>query len=478
MKKTISINISGEAFTIEEDAYVELNKYLNDLRGRIPDKAEADEVLADIEYRIAELLRAKCPTANDVVTTQLIDELMQVIGKPSDFGDATGGEEQPRGESRSSSQTQYQPVTKKLYRDPSNRVLGGVCSGLAAYFNVDVAVMRILFVLFTMIGVSILLYIGLWIAMPPAVTLQQRNEMMGFSGPSQTRNDPSANFGANRSYRASTDGFTTAFNAIGRVLGIVVGMVMTIVGITLLSVFAMVLFWGKLFPNTVIEPFHDLIELPSAIFPANDLFLAQLSIGLLVGIPLIMLVFGGIQLIFNLRNRAKWIGISALIVWIGALFLGLYVTIRVATSVGGHTYSRQQHVLNMGSHKKIYVETLSNDDGWGDWDDFGKKSKSFHLKLNDWELTSHVKPSLKITHGDSCRLIIEQETMLPLQTDHREMLYDPQELYVHHDSVICLKPVLKFRDEIKLIRIKYTLQIPDGYSLEINPVLKSLIKED
>ncbi|MFT3737151.1 MAG: PspC domain-containing protein [Breznakibacter sp.] len=476
MKKTISINISGEAFTIEEDAYIKLNQYLNDIRHRIQHHAEADEILADIEYRIAELIRAKCPTANEIATDELIEELMAVIGRPSDFGDSEDDQPHEKKDPRTSAQQGgFQSVAKKLYRDPTNRVLGGVCSGLAAYFNVDAVVMRILFVLLMFTSIGIFLYIGLWIAMPPAVTLQQRNEMMGFSNPSNQRHEPSAPYNTNRAYRSSADGFSPVFHALGRLIAIVVGMFMTIVGITLLSVFAIVLFWGQLFPNTIVEPFHNLIELPSAIFPSINLFLAKLSIGLLVGIPLIMLVFGGIQLIFNLRNKVKWIGISALVIWILALLLGFYITIKVATSVGDHTYSRQQHALKMGTYKKIYVETLISD---SDWAGTENKSKNFHLKIDDWELTSQIKPSLRIVKGDSCRLIIEQESILPLKANHHEILLDTKDLWNQNDSVIYLKSFIKFNDEIRLVKVKYILEILDGYSLEVNPLLKSLIKEE
>jgi phage shock protein PspC (stress-responsive transcriptional regulator) len=172
MKKTFTINISGSVFHIEEDAYEVLQKYMSNLKHHFGNTEEGKEITADIEARIAELFLEKSSETKNVVTLDWVNEVVETMGTFDDNMD----------EESDSTQTQGQTKRKKrLYRDPEQSVLGGVCSGLAAYFNMDIAIVRIIVVLlfFVTSGGALLAYIILWIAVPKALNTAQRLEMRG-----------------------------------------------------------------------------------------------------------------------------------------------------------------------------------------------------------------------------------------------------------------------------------------------------------
>ena len=175
MKTTITVNLGGLVFHIDEDAYEMLNTYLIAIEKQFNSEAERKDIMADIETRIAELFTEMLGKKRDVIRKEEVLKVIEIVGQPEDFMEE---ETSPLGTSRKKSTT-YQS-TKKLYRDPDNRVLGGVCGGLGAYFNIDPIVFRILFILiFFGMGSGLIIYIILWIVIPEAHTTAQKLEMRG-----------------------------------------------------------------------------------------------------------------------------------------------------------------------------------------------------------------------------------------------------------------------------------------------------------
>ena len=177
MKKTVSINLNGLVFYIDEDAYTRLRSYLDKLEAWFRNKDGAAEIIIDIENRIAELFEEKVQPGVGVVTLPMVEEVIKIMGEPEEFEDPDSGFE---NESTGTTGTYYK-APKRLYRDIDDRVFGGVCSGIAAYFNIDVVLVRVIFGIlpFVSVGVIIPVYIVLWIAVPPAVTTAQKLQMRG-----------------------------------------------------------------------------------------------------------------------------------------------------------------------------------------------------------------------------------------------------------------------------------------------------------
>lgn len=176
MNKTISVNLSGQNFIMEEDAYRELQNYLDEIKKHCGVDTDITEVMADIESGIAEKLKSSLTSYKEVVTIGDIRSLIKVMGTTEDFdrevGETSG---ELSGEDGKNNKTK-----RRLYRDMDSSIIGGVAAGLGNYFDIDPVIFRILF--FALIfanGFGILLYIILWIAMPEAKTVNQKLEMRG-----------------------------------------------------------------------------------------------------------------------------------------------------------------------------------------------------------------------------------------------------------------------------------------------------------
>ena len=180
MKKTVTINIASVAFYIDEDAYEELKRYQQKLESWFGNRDGGAEIIKDIESRIAELFAQRVNPGVSVISIDHVKEVIDIMGQPEDF-EGEINEEMPTGETgQASAGATYRP-RKQFYRDIDNKVLGGVCSGIAALININPLAVRLLFIIlpFLSMGVIILIYLILWIAVPPAITSVQKLEMRG-----------------------------------------------------------------------------------------------------------------------------------------------------------------------------------------------------------------------------------------------------------------------------------------------------------
>ncbi len=175
MKQTLTINLNGIVFHIDNDACELLQDYLQKVEHNLGSTDDAQDVMRDIEARIGELFTDMLRKGGvQVVNESMVQRIMEQLGSPEAFYDEDG--EAPSQSSEQNTQT----VAKRLYRDEDNELLGGVCSGLAAYTGIDTVWIRLLFVFFTIVyGAAFFLYILLWIIVPAARTAAQRLEMRG-----------------------------------------------------------------------------------------------------------------------------------------------------------------------------------------------------------------------------------------------------------------------------------------------------------
>jgi phage shock protein PspC (stress-responsive transcriptional regulator) len=178
MKKTISINISGIIFHIEEDGYDSLKRYLDSIHAYFGTFDDSSEILSDIESRIAELFLSKLADGKQVITAEDVESLKTTMGNVSDFKAAEAEEVTKEVEPgrRQQSQTHAGPMTppKRLFRDGRRKILGGIGAGLAHYFSIDPVWPRLILALLALgsSGVGIVLYIILWIVLPVSDNLE------------------------------------------------------------------------------------------------------------------------------------------------------------------------------------------------------------------------------------------------------------------------------------------------------------------
>ncbi len=178
MKRTINAGIGGKSFIMDEDAYERLNSYLETFRRRL-DPQQGGEIMDEIENRIAELLNGGLMSQGQTVSLSMINRITSQLGMPDgkpEFEDTYKTEKQNFKE-----EIKMNPV-HKLYLDQDDKKIAGVCSGLAAYFDIDVTVVRILMLIVAIVGISIgfWIYIIIWIVAPKALTPAQKCELRGW----------------------------------------------------------------------------------------------------------------------------------------------------------------------------------------------------------------------------------------------------------------------------------------------------------
>jgi phage shock protein PspC (stress-responsive transcriptional regulator) len=171
MKITLSINLGGYSFNIDEDAYAELKRYIRNLELHFAGEESSSEILSDIETRMAELFRTKITAYKQVITIEDVRQAESVMGTPEDISDNDG---------RSAREKFSSPGYHRMYRDTDNRIIGGVCAGMGSYWDIDSVIIRIIFVALILAGgIGALVYLILYIVLPEAKTTAQKIEMKG-----------------------------------------------------------------------------------------------------------------------------------------------------------------------------------------------------------------------------------------------------------------------------------------------------------
>ena len=172
MKKVVNVSLAGRSFTLEEDAYKRLTDYLDHYRARLTvTESQKAEVMEDIEGRVAELFYQSVGAPDRVVSLALVEQVARALGMPD--GSTESAQEQASASAK---------AERKLYRDPDDKKLAGICSGLALYLDVDVTLIRILMLLAIVFGTAgIWIYIIFWIAVPEADTPAKKCELRGLA---------------------------------------------------------------------------------------------------------------------------------------------------------------------------------------------------------------------------------------------------------------------------------------------------------
>lgn len=321
MKKVVKVSIGNLAFTIEEEGFLLIKGYLDELHDHYDKKENGQEIIEGIEERMAELFVEKCGPGN-VVTAAVIKEVIVILGRPDvideDQADLGG----------TSSFANRGRIPKKLFRNPDNKVLGGVCSGLAAYTSIDTTLVRVLFVIlflgFSILGIHfggggfmIFAYIIMWIAIPEARTVEQRCAMYG-EPMDLTNFQRQMEMGFNQAKRgirrAGREG-SDAMSAVGRVLSKIVSVFLILFSLGGLIVLSFLFLGIEIFKDVVPIDFLDYIQLGLS----NPLYLKISFLGI-VFLPLIGMLYGGIQLLFGFKSRGFRPGLIIFILWILSIF--------------------------------------------------------------------------------------------------------------------------------------------------------------
>lgn len=188
MKRNITVNICGSLYNIDEDAYTLLNKYLDDTRAFFSRQPEGKEIADDIEWRVSELMSEMRESGSAIVTIEDVQNIIQRVGTPEEMDETNAGPDLATESHDNGTVPPPPPATnsgikaeKKLYRDFDHKMLGGVLAGFGQYFGIDPLWLRLLALVLAVVswGTAIILYILLWILIPPATTPADKLRMRG-----------------------------------------------------------------------------------------------------------------------------------------------------------------------------------------------------------------------------------------------------------------------------------------------------------
>lgn len=183
MKRNITVNIFGSLYRMDEDAYAVLNTYILNMREHFSRQPDGKEIADDIEGRAAELMSELTASGVEAISIEHVDEIIRRIGNPEELNceDSIDEDHMTPPDLPSNDDVEDGPVTRRLFRDPSHRIIAGVCSGIGSYFSVNPLWIRLLFIvlLIPSLGIAAALYIIFWICIPLASTPAERLQMKG-----------------------------------------------------------------------------------------------------------------------------------------------------------------------------------------------------------------------------------------------------------------------------------------------------------
>ena len=348
MNKTIDISLAGILFHLDETAYYKLKKYLKAVRHNIPQTDEVEEVMNEIEARIAELLMQKQQSPQQVINEKNIDEIIAVLGQPEDF------------EEEIQTETSYRAHTKKaLFRDMDEAMIAGIASGLAHYVGLDKTLMRLLFILILFLshGSFLLIYLLLWIIIPKAKTATDKLRMKGNQANLDNIVDQVVTDDTPSKKNKLGETIETTGSELGKIIVKIIGLIIVLVtGFLLISIVISAL---------SISPFSDMSLLLNDNHILNSL---HIPIGLIsflgfiiIGMPIALLFLLGFKLLFpNSNSLHKNVLIIGGTIWLLSV---IYATVKTASVL---------------SHKNTHSKVTTLATGW--------------QKKNDTLLISSIKP--------------------------------------------------------------------------------------
>lgn len=340
MKKTLTVNLGGTVFHIDEDAYQLLDKYLSNLRIHFRKEEGSEEIMNDFEMRISELFNERVRLGHEVITIEHVEEVIKRMGKPEEiFEEEETGSKKEEQKGRNFQENEAPGGKKRLMRDPDNRVLGGVAGGLAAYMSWDITAIRLIMILLLFVPYLpvVILYIILWLVMPMAHTAADKLIMRG-------KNVTLENIG-----KTVTDGFEKVSNNVNdyissekprsflqkladlfvSVIGFILKFVAILFGIITLPILLLIAFILIIATIAIIgggagllyhlTPFSGLDYFFSGAIPTYQAVFGSMSCVLLIGIPIIALLYALCGQLFKLKAMSSPVKWSLVVLWIVAL---------------------------------------------------------------------------------------------------------------------------------------------------------------
>jgi phage shock protein PspC (stress-responsive transcriptional regulator) len=491
MNRTITMNLSGIIFHIEEDAYDKLNKYLSTIRSYFKDSDGRDEIMNDIESRIAEMLQDKVSKTKQAVLMMDVEAVIAIMGKPEDFaGDTESSQKESGFASAEGSGRPYNGKRKRVFRDGDEKLLGGVCSGIANYFDFDPIWLRAAFAIsFFIFGSGFLLYLILWIIIPEAKTtaekLEMRGEKVDVNNISKAVNEEfedfkkrMKDFGSSEnkervksSARKATEFAGDVFHNMIKVFGKIVAAFLVFIGI-IMMVGLLATIFGKgtisVFDSPGNTIHFSLYEFSAAVLPADlSIELVVLALILFLGVPLLSIIYGGIKHLFGIKQKNRIVKYTANILWLCGLVLMIYVATVVSSDFTEQASNKQTIYLNQPTDGTLYLDVKPTTED--DLDMLNKHRR--RVNISSWMLISKDENKFRLGYPEL--------NIVPAESDKFELVairtangFDKKDAVnraknidysvVQNDSLLLFNSFfdIKLEDKLRAQELQLVLKVP------------------
>ena len=496
MKKSLKISLGGAVFIIDEDAYAVLESYLNILKQHLGETPESEEIISDIEERAAELL-GDLLKGKTVVSLQEVNRIIEILGKPEEIA----GEDT---DSQATSAPSDYKTNRRLYRDSENGLIAGIGSGLSAYFNIDALVFRILFVaLLFANGLGLILYLVLWIAVPRAQTARQRMEMRGeevnFSNLEKSIKEEFQNVQNNMKKNKVSEAFERFFRAIGRVFGAfggalnviaralaaIVGVVLVSVGLFGITVSFISLFFGdaliSLYPKFYGLRFGHLL---ASTFDLGSSLWVTIPTFLILAIPLIIIVIGGLRMLFKFTARLGAFLVSSAILWIfSVLILSSILFLQVRSFTIREKFTQKFDVILSDTTTRV-LRVYADEDFDDALINFNKVFNTLDYSVVQAEGISRIvgRPKISVNKSPSDRfeVWVTKKSRGGSIFLAKQNAKGAEQKFVLVDNSLIISPyfMLQPNQKWRVQEVEITIYVPEGKGIYFDPYLECIINQD
>jgi phage shock protein PspC (stress-responsive transcriptional regulator) len=505
------MNLSGIIFHIEEDAYEKLNKYLSTIRGYFSTTEGRDEIMGDIESRIAEMLQEKVSQAKQAVLLADVESIIAVMGKPEDFASEKETNTDSTQKEKEESAYSGRRHGKRLFRDPDDRLVGGVCSGIANYFDIDPIWIRAAFAIALFVfGTGVLLYVILWMIIPLAVTaaekLQMRGEKVDINNIGKVVHEeithlktrvnkfgeevssPETRERFRNTTRSAGQAIGSTITAIFKAVGKVFSVIFLIISIILLTGLLAGIF-GKgnfmIFDADSSVQF-SLYEIAASILPSgvsSEMVVATLL--LFLGIPLLFIIYNCVRVLFNIRQRNRIINLTAAVLWLIGIALVVYIGVCIGNDFSTEAYTKRRIEITQPANKKLYLDMNVADEDKADhyirYTHRGSK-----IRLDNWNIISkegnHYRlgyPRLDIvpSETDSFQLVLVKTAHGEDKAQANELAKNISYEVLQKDSTLLFNNYFDIAesDKFRAQEVKIILKVPVNRSIYLSKRMERII---
>lgn len=477
MNKTIATNIAGLIFNIEEEAYHILHSYLESIRVKFSDAAEREEIMSDIEARIAELFQMEISDRKEVIMLTDVERIISIMGQPEDYQT----DEIDNEDIESIYNEEEDPTLKKrLFRDKENATIGGVCSGLSAYFGLDPVLFRLLFIFMVLMGGSgIFLYLIMMFVVPEAKTtaekLQMRGEKVNINNIKKhikdLKDDLSSNDNKSRikkSVRSTVDKGMNATSGVIKAFSQIVGFALVVGGIFgLFIIISLLIGETGLFPLWGDRSSENLSDLMDILYQTKfQSTVTYYSILAILFIPLIGMIATGAKLLFRIQQNFKTIGISMSILWFVAIGITAITSIQLGMEFREKSEVREKIPLEMNQLEAITI-LIEDDNIFSNHINYDSPFRYSQL-IDITDDKFHMgTPELKIIENENDTIYEVEIIKSSKGLSQREAIHKAESIIYNvstSNNTITLSPFLTVNKEDKLRNQEVTIlvKIPEG----------------